>query len=194
MFRNGTMPLMEDVLTMRENRNGAYVVFCENVLSQVVGKTKWKTEGHLLRMSEMATVSDEAFALILLENSYDYWEDMAMHCGDKSYVSKVQAKYTKNGAGTKKFQGWVEEGLVRFNNLARQVKASRKKDCLAFQNEQKEKKGEIEFGKGGKRKKRLVERDENINCYIEGVDDEDDEDDGGIEESDPQQVTQTVRV
>jgi hypothetical protein len=111
------MPAMEDVLAMRLNTNGAYSIFCENVVSQVVGKTSWKSKGHSVLMSNIATVSDEAFAVILLENSYELWKDMAGHGDD--YVSKVETRYTKNGAGTKKYQGWVDEGLRRFNDLAK---------------------------------------------------------------------------
>jgi hypothetical protein len=51
-------------------------LYCESLLSCVVGKTWWNNNADKKTVSEMASVSDEAFALLLLENSYEMWKGM----------------------------------------------------------------------------------------------------------------------
>ena len=53
-----------DVNIMRE--------FTEHILANVVGRLHYKKNGNR-KVSEWANVSDEAFALLLLENSEDVW-------------------------------------------------------------------------------------------------------------------------
>jgi hypothetical protein len=65
---------MEQFLQLRKNRK-AFQFFCEKFLSVVVGKNKWK-DGRLFhhKVSKVATVSDEAMALLHLENNFDRWQ------------------------------------------------------------------------------------------------------------------------
>jgi hypothetical protein len=51
-------------------------LYCESFLSCVVGKTWWNNNADKKTVSEMASISDEAFALLLLENSYMMWKGM----------------------------------------------------------------------------------------------------------------------
>jgi hypothetical protein len=51
-------------------------LYCESLLSCVVGKTWWNNHADKKKVSEMASISDEAFALLLLENSYNMWKGM----------------------------------------------------------------------------------------------------------------------
>ena len=200
------MPLLEDILTMRTNKNGAYSFFCDHVLSQVVGKSDWKTRGSKALISDMATVSDEAFAILLIENNYDVWHEMVVeddgvapvpessgmdgdddddddgggggsggsgggdHAAANARKMKVKSKYTLNGAGTKKYQGWTNEGLLRFNHFAALVYANRAND-----KEKTFEKGELnrqkkleESKKGSKNKKRKATTEATVYCYIEG--------------------------
>jgi hypothetical protein len=60
------------------------------------------------------SVSDEAFMLLVLENQYELWME--------SETTRVgRGKYTEN-APNKKFCGWSNEGMRRFNNLLAEVR------------------------------------------------------------------------
>ena len=62
----------EGVLDIR-----VFETFCRQFLSIVVGIGKWK-DGHTKKMvSEIATVSDEAFVLFCLENNWEKWMSIA---------------------------------------------------------------------------------------------------------------------
>lgn len=168
------MPKLDDVVMMRVNRNNAYSTFCNQVLSQVVGRNKWKMRGSSASISEIATVSDEAFAILLFENNYTLWNigSVAIEDDPANVVTDVKptAKYTLNGAGTKKYKGWTDEGLLRFNKLAMLVHADRIRDKGKFEAEQKQMKKDAEDGKKGKKRKRQLdtESQKTIHCYIEG--------------------------
>jgi len=56
---------------------------------------------------DIATVSDEAFALFLLENAWETWVAIA---GNAEGVPVT--RYSVSGpAGTKKFPGWTGKGI-----------------------------------------------------------------------------------
>jgi hypothetical protein len=65
---------MEEYLEMRKKPK-TFQFFCEQFLRVVVGKNQWK-DGRIYynKVSKVATVSDEAMALLHLENSFDYWK------------------------------------------------------------------------------------------------------------------------
>ena len=72
--------------------------------------------------------SDEAFALLLIENSYERWIDMWENNNKKT--SDVPAKYTNAGVSnkdgrTRKYCGWSRPGVTRFNELNLAVGRSR---------------------------------------------------------------------
>ena len=140
------IPSMEDFLKLRENED-LYKEFYRFFLKPVVGKATYidrifdettKKEKHL------STVSDEAFALLLMENSYDRCVDLYISnnfCAPsiqrgvrsnqaRSMGSEVKTKYTSGGIFYKTKddsgnlvrrpegnKGWSKEGLQRFNEL-----------------------------------------------------------------------------
>ncbi len=110
---------LDDIFEMGRNTKGAYTLFCNHVLSAVVGKNVWKAKCAGFAVSNIATISDEAFALVLLVNSWDVWSDTT-NSGDS------KTRFTRNGAGTKKNEGWTQEGLEQFNQIARMVRTDRK--------------------------------------------------------------------
>jgi hypothetical protein len=89
----------------------------------------------------LCSVSDEAFALLLLENSFERWLDLfSNHKGpvmqqrgvrQREFQSDVPTMYTRGGIkyeNTKQKQsekGWSADGIVRFNALFDQVKRDR---------------------------------------------------------------------
>ena len=65
------------------------------------------------------SVSDEVFMLLVLENQYELWME--------SETTRVgRGKYTEN-APNKKFCGWSNEGMRRFNNLLAEVRINQAK-------------------------------------------------------------------
>ena len=170
--KNGKMTVIEDVFDLRKDTNGAYTLFCDHVLAAVVGKSLWKTKSVGLRISTIATVSDEAFALLLLLNSWDVWNE-------SNTASNKQARYTRNGAGTKKGEGWTMDGLVKFNEFAIMVRRDRKANNNMFEAAYLDNKANTLAGKGRKSKKgefgELMES-EKFSTYKEGDDDDDDDD------------------
>jgi hypothetical protein len=130
LLKNGEMPdLNLEIMDMRKNRE-AYTVFCDVVLSLVVGKHMWRSKCWNTPMSEIATVSDEAFALLLVENSWEAWNHLAKR--EKGDVSVIKSLYTLNGAGTRKNHGWTKEGLLRYIALIDSVKKDRVTDENRF--------------------------------------------------------------
>jgi hypothetical protein len=132
LLRGEDMPKLEEVMQMRHNVNGAYTKFCDVVLSQVVGRHDWKQNCGKKLMREYASSSDEAFGLLVLENSWAVWKEMAEK-KDIYESTSNKPKYTVNGAGTKKNGGWKQEGIKRFNELAKLVRADRERDLSEFE-------------------------------------------------------------
>jgi hypothetical protein len=177
MYKNEMLPRLSEIMALRMNCNGAYTIFCDYVLSQVVGRNKWKKTRHLNVVSTLATVSDEAFALLLLKNSWDMWIEMAeldsKKGGEPTEKRMKTTKWTQSGAGTIKYGGWKEEGLKQFNILAKKVLEDRKADGGKFETMyQTLKKNDFDCGKGNKTKRRRGAEGEikkPMEIYIENV-------------------------
>jgi len=127
----------------RENEK-CFFLFCENFLSRVVGITNWRDSCTKSTVSEMATVSDEAFAYLLVENYWNKWSALDLQTYQKEStfengsVKKKKrtatfGKYTQNAYGAKRFGGWTREGLIRFNVLYAEVKADREKNGIVVE-------------------------------------------------------------
>jgi len=115
---------MEDILKLRQaprnkNTNTTFNFVVEYLAGPVIGQRKWKTEKCYKPLSNVMTISDEAFMLLLLENQYDMW---------KNATSTIvgRGKYTEK-AKNKKFCGWSNDGIRRFNQLCADVRANRNK-------------------------------------------------------------------
>jgi len=87
----------------------------------------------------MATVSDEAFAYLLVGNYWDYWSNLNLQdyktdaTYDKEFNKKIKwtatwGKYTKIAYRARRYGGWTTSGLLRFNELFHQVQADRLKN------------------------------------------------------------------
>jgi len=109
-------------------------IFCNNFLSCVIGKHYWKRQKKHKLIRELATVSDEAFALLVLENIWDEWKDMnvveffsrrkGMEKGTKR--RKIGGgRWTSDANGGTKYGGWNVDGIKRFNELCQHVKTNR---------------------------------------------------------------------
>jgi hypothetical protein len=107
-----------------EMRGGpAYTFFADVCIECVAGKKKWKSKHTTELMAKIASPTDEAFALLLLENAYKVWCDMAKE-GNVDGTTLMKPKYTggKASGGCRRYQGWSDEGIVRYNQLLTTVK------------------------------------------------------------------------
>ena len=120
-----------------------YKVFFENFLPCVIKKSVFDRQVSVATNDKtLCTVSDEAFALLLLENSFDRWQDIyRLRKGEvtpkrgqkrREFESDVPTKYTKGGIVYDKTvknndpKGWSAEGIKRYNELYATVKMDRK--------------------------------------------------------------------
>ena len=77
---------------LKRQKEDTFFVFADTFLSRVVGMAFWRKHCAKLPISEMATVPDEAFTLLLLEN---YWEQWSTKNLDE-YKSEVTIDETTN--------------------------------------------------------------------------------------------------
>ncbi len=148
------VPAEDAFLAVRRNYEVARVFF-NYFLPSVVGKATWKKEATQKRVSDIATVSDEALALLLLENSRETWlacylkerkkKTIVLRSGEDggyeetgigSHDQEEQEegggqesiplrKYTANSRNARRYGGWTQEGRARFNLLCKIVAADR---------------------------------------------------------------------
>ena len=120
---------MQQVLQMRSEGNIMYYDFISYSVSAVIGKMNYKKKSCSIVLLKYATVSDEAIALLILENNYETWMDMALTGNTKT--SKVLQKETNGGKSQGKVatsqhnRGWSDEGLCQFNELFDLVQKNR---------------------------------------------------------------------
>jgi hypothetical protein len=141
------VPSLRNVLLLRKLSNNSpnddYVYFCLRFFKCIVGVQAYNAACDCdKKLSEIATPSDEALALIILENNEARWsqEFDLMGNDDSAKITLPKAKYTSSGRNatmkgfTKKFGGWSVKGIERFNELLRLVKADRSANGEWFDN------------------------------------------------------------
>ena len=145
---------LEDFLDMRSNEE-CYGIFFKWFLPCVTGKTLWNINlVSATKDSDLASVPDEAFCLLLLINSYDRWvdiynkglynnaktqsEDSGGNIEDndegdsRNNPSDIPTKFTykkmkkEDRAIKQGTRGWSYEGIRVFNELNEKAKEDRK--------------------------------------------------------------------
>jgi hypothetical protein len=114
---------MHELLQLSEGNEKDWFWFADKVLQCVAGRRGWGKEKTMKILSESVTVSDEAFALLILVNNWDKW--MAEH---NSLARKIDALYTSSTQGNKKFSGWSDAGIQKYNKLFDQIEKDRSSD------------------------------------------------------------------
>tara|TARA_B100000768_G_C10967018_1_gene244145 strand:+ start:73 stop:522 length:450 start_codon:yes stop_codon:yes gene_type:complete len=85
---------------------------------------KWRYHAYNSVISDIFTESDEAFAMLLLENNAKDYKQMVVL--DRKLTRKeAMPKYTKDPNLTEKFKGWSKNGIKRYNDLIKVVKRNR---------------------------------------------------------------------
>ena len=99
--------------------------FLEFVLVHFVSCTTWRYKCYNTPVSQIFTVSDEALAMLLLENSM---QDLkwVVRRGQKIPHNISMPKYTKKMEGSsEKFKGWHKSGIKRYNKLYQRILTNR---------------------------------------------------------------------
>jgi hypothetical protein len=152
-IRLNRMPSLVDILggrRMAMQRGGLmngvgkspFFFFCNSVLECVAGKKEWKQEKNKLVITgSCVTVTDEAFALLLLVNSWEKFTYLANHRDHDGKIDMPETMFTEKKGRNRKLQGWTEPGIEKFNELCMFVIEDRASDAgkrfeeefLAFQ-------------------------------------------------------------
>eukprot|EP00978_Attheya_sp_CCMP212_P005528 scaffold12431_cov57-Attheya_sp.AAC.3 len=117
-------PTKEDMLTMGENENNAYNTFCDYILPAVCGRKSNEAKFNKDYSSKVATASDEAFALLSIENAWDRWVFQL----DNQESDHIPAtRYSHEGSQSRAliYSGWKQIGTERFRDLQKLVKQDR---------------------------------------------------------------------
>eukprot|EP00978_Attheya_sp_CCMP212_P011721 scaffold29077_cov58-Attheya_sp.AAC.1 len=114
------------MLTMGENENNAYNAFCDYILPAVCGQksNEVKFNEHYISKVATPTLSDEAFALLSLENAWDRWIFQV----DNPESDNIPAtRYSHEGSQSRAliYSGWRQIGTERFQDLQNSVKQDR---------------------------------------------------------------------
>jgi hypothetical protein len=144
------VPSLRSMLGLRKLPNStevnqSYVYFCTHFLKCVVGIVNYKKLlGQGCKLSKVATPSDEALALLLIENSIHRWTrefEIREVKGEQHQIKEdelVPSKFTSSGSNkrqkglTKRYKGWTQAGIQRFNVLLDQVKEDRRVNGIIF--------------------------------------------------------------
>jgi hypothetical protein len=110
-----------------ESVQNAFLWMAENIMQDVAGRKNWncqvKSKG-LLR--NCVTVSDEAFAILLLDNNMEKWREQVEEREDQENQNgggtTVTTKYTASG------RMWSRKGMSRFVEIYNVVSEGRAND------------------------------------------------------------------
>jgi hypothetical protein len=135
----------KEMVALRTTDMDAFEAFCILFLRHTTGKVSWKSSSRSSRISETFTISDEAFAFLVLDDNINYWRKY--YLSDVNAVSqvvassggkgkkpaiRVETKYSlKNRTGA-----WSNEGIRTYNILFQEVMHLRNApDCKTMENE-----------------------------------------------------------
>jgi hypothetical protein len=104
-----------------------FFYFCNSIVECVAGKKEWKNQKAKKLISESCiTVSDEAFAILLMQNSWAKFEYIAENCDFDEKKNVPETLFTEKKGRNRRLQGWSETGIDNFNELCAMVEEDRK--------------------------------------------------------------------
>ena len=74
---DNNVPTLDDYKMNRANK-AAMNIFVTRFLSHVVGRNLFWKKRHSVLVRDMATVGDEAFTMLMLENHWEYWANCSI--------------------------------------------------------------------------------------------------------------------
>lgn len=125
LMSEGALPPKNDLLRLRNADIGVFRVFCESFLICVLGVERYKNNKRVRRVHEFADVTDEAFALLLIDNNYEYWKALyplstSQQKSQSSRLAKMHQHLFVDDKGTFK-NNWTESGSAALNRYYDQV-------------------------------------------------------------------------
>ena len=131
-----------DTIEDRHTEFNMYIDFVQFYVSGVIGLRYFEKHKCQKLYRNYVTVSDEAFAILTIENNWDRWIAMAgteewktSPVPTKWTVTRTKADNAKQKATTtgsqnseptaRRFRGWSSEGIQRYNQLFDEIKAER---------------------------------------------------------------------
>ena len=140
------MPVTPDTMKERYTDHPLYKDFVCFFVSGVVGIRHFDKHKCHDPISKYITISDEAFAVLTLENNWDRWSSMAAKNEWKD--SEIHSKWTTSNEKrkevsmnqdaeesdsdevtpqAKRFRGWSARGIARYNQIFSEIKEERTK-------------------------------------------------------------------
>ena len=102
-----------------------FATFVNLCMVHFCSSMNWRYKAYNSHISEIFSVSDEAFAMLLLENNYEDYK-MVYNLSRKVTRKESKPKYTKDSNLNEKFKGWSRKGLKRYDELVRIVTNQRR--------------------------------------------------------------------
>ena len=177
LLEKKTLPTLEEIMLKRDKEE-TFFVFADTFLSRVVGVAYWRKHCAKMTIRDMATISDEAFALLLLENYWESWSTKNVEeyktevAFDESTNQKKKrkatwGKYTSGAWGSKRFGGWSKDGLQRFNQLYTEVQKDREKSNAVYVEERYR----LRCANNTPRKRKRIVHDNEFSLKVNNFDD-----------------------
>jgi hypothetical protein len=129
----------EVITIIRTTNLNAFESFCVLCLKHIVGNASWRQNFRRDTISSVFTISDEAFAFLVLDNNREYWRlcyekgehnipvaESTSASGRSHKRRKIETRYTKRGSEGGK-QGWTQDGIDAYNDLLKVVINNRNK-------------------------------------------------------------------
>lgn len=124
-----------ELLKLRKSMS-AFTWLMDNVCREMVGRKTFDDNIAVKNVSAIVPPSHEAFALLIMENYREVIKERAsdtdpkprLKQGQKNKEYQEQGKYTCNGVGAKRNEGWSRAGFERFIWLIEHVTKDRSED------------------------------------------------------------------
>ena len=118
--------------------NEEFYYFITRILPAInPGKSNFRQRKEKDLISDIFTVADEAFGMILLHNEYHVWEDQQERKGQDNIntnAEKKRKRYCDAKSGSR--DGWMKEGQELFHDLCKSIDELRKQPETGVQLEE----------------------------------------------------------
>lgn len=153
MKTDGTTSSFPDLEKIQETRKDekTWMFVVSKFLQYIVPETRECLANKQLQ--EWCPGAAEALLFLMIENSYEMWMEEAEREEHDDSSPRKMAKWTERRGSGRKFGGWGNDGIKRFNQLYNEIKRHRRTSTTGKNLEQKLMKRAAESGMCGKKRK-----------------------------------------
>lgn len=144
-----------------------YKWFLENIAISVVGRKNFHARMLSEDIDKWLTISSEAFAVLAYHNVYATAREIGLYMKNNpgtTYGTASQnaqkTKWTSDGKGAKRNQGWHNDGVVKYKEYYKKIKEDRQENGKDFSKRFKEDKNKEHQEKYDKKRKRAAQVEE----------------------------------